>query len=424
MKLSELFLLFWVLVSAHTLLSGQNEPNWIKPNNQRVSTSVGLQLWSLYTTGGQVFDQSTQSWAPTSDRLNFMIRRTRLGFKGMPFSRLKYNLTLAIDHVGNDDYDGATGSGNNASFPSVSLWNAFVQWQVIAQKETLYFTFGYFAPQFHRESFTSALSVSSMEKAMSQNYARRHLTGTGPGRAAGITMGGLIHVAHMPLALSYDLGVFAPTFGSSTAGQQAAPVFTGRAVIHLGQPEFEKYKLGAGFNTFGKRKGISVGIAASYQGTTDRFEQSTGIGLDLLANYGPINIKGDYTLMQRNDRDEQGAFAVQSATWNAALSWNVPFGKYLLEPTLMVYGFNGPTDALAQTRAKQVGSFSGKEQAWDFGINWYLHPKRLKLQLHYTLRQGDAGEAGNTAKVNQYFNQSGQAIQRGDWLAFGIVARF
>lgn len=389
-----------------------------------LNTSVGFQIWGLYTSNGEVYDEATQSWQPTSDRLNFMVRRTRLGFKGRPYDRLKYNLTLAIDHVGNDDYDGATGGGNNGAFPNVSLWNAWVQWQLLPSSDVLHLTAGYFPPQFHRESITSALAVPSMEKAMSQNYARRHLVGTGPGRAVGLNIGGQWHREDAPLAFSYDLGLFAPTFGTTTAGVQSAPVWVGRGVLHLGDPEFSKYRLGAGFNTFGKRKGLSLGVAFSRQGSTDRFERSTALGIDLLANYGPFNFKADYTAMQRSATNADEKFDVSANTWNVAASVNLPFGKYLLEPALMAYGFDGPMDALGQQQAKAMAAFSGRERALDVGLNLHLNPGKLIVQLHYTLRDGEAGAAGDEARVNQYFSQNGKAIRRGDWLGVGVIGKF
>ncbi len=400
-------------------------PHWLQPRSDyKMRVTAGFQIWGLYTMNGEVYDEATQTWQPTSDRLNFMLRRTRLAFKGRPYERLKYNLTLAIDHVGNDDYDGATGGGNNGSFPNVSLWNAWVQWQVLPASDALHLTAGYLPPQLHRESFTSALAVSSLEKAMSQNYARRHLTGTGPGRAAGINLGGMWRNETQRVAFSYDLGLFAPTFGGPTAGRKAAPVWVGRGVLHLGDPEFGRYRLGAGFNTFGKRKGVSLGVGGSWQGATDRFDRSTGLAFDLLANYGPFNLKGDYTLMQRRAADGDGTFRVHTRTWNMAASVNLPFGKYLLEPALMAYGFDGPMDALGQEHTKATAAFSGRETALDVGLNLHLNPGKLIVQVHYTLRNGNAGAAGDEARVNQYFSQSGQAIRRGDWLGMGLIGKF
>ncbi len=420
MKLNSLIPILWVWP---VVLCAQPPAPQAQPA-PRVKTSVGFQIWGLYTMNGQVFDTEANTWQPTDDRLNFMLRRTRLTFKDQPNARLRYNLTLAIDHVGNDDYDGATGGANNGGFPAVSVWNARIEWQVLPEKDVLWLTAGYFAPQFHRESFTGALVVPSLEKAMSQNYARRHLTGTGPGRAAGINLGGLWQAEGTAVAFSYDLGLFAPTFGTASAGVLAAAVWTARGVLHLGDPEFERYRLGAGFNTFGKRKGISLAAATSYQGATDFFERSTSLAFDLLANYGPFNLKGDYTLMQRAATDEAGSFTLPTRTWHLAASINLPVGKYVLEPSVMAYGFDGPTDALGQSRARAVRAFSGSEIALDFGLNLHINPNKLIVQIHYTLRDGNAGAAGPEARVNQFFSQNGQAIRRGDWLGAGLIGRF
>ena len=96
-----------------------------------------------------------------------------------------------------------------------------------------------------------------MEKAWSQNYLRRHLVGTGPGRAAGMNFGGLFYKEGQTVSLQYDIGLFSPVSqavsGNST-GVQSSPLATARLLFMFGDPESKKYITGHKPNHFGKRE--------------------------------------------------------------------------------------------------------------------------------------------------------------------------
>jgi hypothetical protein len=100
--------------------------------------------------------------------------------------------------------------------------------------------------------------------------------------------------------------------------------------------------------------------------------------------------------------------------------------RYFLEPVFMVMQFSGASDLAGQAKAKALGAYSGSETTFDAGINWYLNKSRLKLMLHYTWHQADAGEAEGMAFTgNAWFSESGVgAIRRGNWLGLGVNAIF
>ena len=66
---------------------------------------------------------------------------------------------------------------------------------------------------------------------------------------------------------------------------------------------------------------------------------------------------------------------------------------------------------------------AGEDYTFDFGINFYFNPD-LKLALHYTLRDGNAGMAGDGSKVNNYFVSGAGAVRYGDWMGLGVSAVF
>lgn len=387
------------------------------------------QLWSSYTFGEEVFNEEADIYEQVDNRANVMFRRARLGFKMDAYKNLKFTLVGAYDLIGRDVLSGTVGGTNNGSLPEFDIWDAFLQWKISRNNETLNLVGGYFRPQMSRESITSGWSVNSMEKSMSQNYIRRHLVGYGPGRALGLNLGGLWLSENQDFGLNYNFGVFNPVYtanGGNSQGSKFAPLLVGRVVLNIGDSEMLEYKIGYDINYYGQRRGLSLGLSGSWQGETVLFESSYATEMDFLLNLGHLNFDGEWNLMWRQGQRDLGndvirEFAYASNAGHLRMGYNMVVGKMFLEPTFMIMQFNGGKEALEQADAKAVSSFSGSEATYDLGVNWYLNKKRLKLMLHYTWREGDAGDAGDGATVNQFFSQSGVgAIHRGDWLGLGM----
>lgn len=419
----------WMLLA----LPLTSQPAWLPETKGSLEPYLMLQLWGSYTRGQEVFDAKSQQYRPAGDRLNTQIRRGRAGLRGQPYETLRFNLMMHYDLIGRDALS-ATIGGYNAATPKVGIWDVSAQWQLKPGSQAFWLTGGFFRPQFSRESITSGWSVNSMEKAMSQNYIRHHLVGTAPGRAVGLNLGGLLLPVADKLGLQYNLGLFNPlttgqpttAYSGNSAGLTASPLLVGRLVLYLGQPEQETYQIAYDINYFGQRRGLSLGLSAAYQGPTDIFQYSQALNADFLFNYGPVQIDGDVNLMwragQRPLDPEVRDFVYASQTGHLRAGVNIPLGdRYLLEPAFMVMQFYGGLSAEAQADAAAVAAFAGQETALDLGLNWYLNQKRLKVMLHYTWQQGEAGEAAAGTQVNPYFSQSGVgAIRRGDWLGLGM----
>ncbi|PHN04676.1 hypothetical protein CRP01_19350 [Flavilitoribacter nigricans DSM 23189 = NBRC 102662] len=393
----------------------------------KIKPSVGFQMWTTYTDGMEVYNAATETYEVAENRLNTQLRRTRLGVKGQPFEDLSFNFTAALDLVGKDLLSATEAGGNNGSSPTFRVWNAFVQWRLLPKKEYAHLVAGYQVLPIGRESITSALRSTSMEKSWSQNYLRRHLTGIGPGRAMGLNLGGLFLNEHSNVHFEYNLGVFNPVFeavnGNST-GLRSSPMIAGRAIIHIGDPESQTFSMNHKINYFGKRKGISLAFAVAEQGRTDLFRQNRALGGDVLLNYGGLNIDGEYYYLSRSsfDLDASPSFATHGRTGYARVSYdlNLP-RRMVLEPVAMYSFFRGAMEEGAQSQAQSLKSFAGKDETFDLGANLYWNPD-FKISLHYTWRWGDAGTGGEGVTFNNYFQQSGLgAIRRGNWLGLGLV---
>ena len=421
-RLLLLLLLFAQQLSAQrtTAVSGQYQ--WLAPRDSQL-IKVGLlsQFWTTYSTGTTVYNQQTAAYEPVDDRLNISFRRARLVFSGAPYARITYNLALHYDLTGHDILAGTLGSTNRDQ-PTVGIWDAFGQYRLSTRTQLLTLTAGYFRPQLQRESITTAWAPSSFEKSMSQNYVRRHLTGTGPGRAMGLNLGGLW--LGSGVGLLYNVGIFTPVaigLEGSSGGRKSAPLLAGRLSLQLGQPEMPAYGIAYQQNYYGERKGLSLDINLSRQGETDKFSAAYAYGPGFLFNYGPVNMDAEWLWLLRRGTELTGVpFDNRSATGHVRLSYNLRAGRYLLEPSFMLMAFQGAMNAEGQRQAVLVDAAAGREVTRDAGLNLHFNKRKLRVYLHYVWRTGEAGAAGNGARVNQFFFQPGiGAIRRGNYWGLG-----
>lgn len=423
------FLLSYELVSAQSAEPNESKnwkPEWLKKKEDfKINVKGMVQLWTIYSTNFEVFNKESKTYEKVDDRINTSLRRARVVLSGTPYERLQYSVALFYDQAGRDILSSGIG-GTNKADPSVGIWDAFLQWKVSKKTETVNIIGGWFRPQVQRENITSGWSVGSFEKAMSQNYVRRNLVGTGPGRAAGLNLGGLKN--WNKIGVNYNLGLFNPLttgFDESSSGQAFSPLVTGRLVLTFGDPELEKYGISYETNFYNQRKGLSLDFNFGTQGKTDQFLGSSTVGTGFLFNYGALNMDGEWFWMQRKGASEDIGFKARNETGHVRMGVNLPAGKFILELTAMVMAFSGASGSKEQKEASILKMSSGAETTYDVGLNWYLDKKNLKLQLHYTFRDGDPGDAGDGAAVNAYFSQSGVgAIKRGNWLGVGLNAIF
>jgi len=421
-RLLLLLLLFGQQLSAQHAAAEKGQYQWLAArDSQLLKVSLLTQFWTTYSTGTAIYNQQTGTYEPVDDRLNISFRRARLVFSGAPYARITYNLALHYDLTGHDILAGTLGSTNRDQ-PTVGIWDAFGQYRISTRTQALTLTAGYFRPQLQRESITTAWAPSSFEKSMSQNYVRRHLVGTGPGRAMGINLGGLW--LGSGIGLLYNIGIFTPVaigLEGSSGGRQSSPLLAGRLSLQIGQPEMSTYGISYQQNYYGERKGLSLDLNIARQGETDKFTAAYAYGPGCMLNYGPLNIDAEWLWLLRRGAETSGStFNSHSATGHVRLSYNLRLGRYLLEPSFMLMAFRGAMDADGQRQAGLVDASAGREATRDAGLNLHFNKRKLRLYLHPVWRAGEAGAAANGARVNQFFFQPGVgAIHRGNYWGLG-----
>lgn len=408
----------------------QDEPSTLNRvlEDYQIKGSVGLQLWGTYGYGMNVIGEDGLA-TPADARFNGQLRRSRFSLKGQPYSTLSFKVTAALDLVGHDVLSGTEAAGNNGSSPAFRVWNVIVQWQRKAEDDRLYLIGGYFVSPIGRESNVAALASTSFEKAWSQNYLRRHLVGIGPGRAMGLMVAGQLHGEGEQRHLTYELALQNPLFtglAGNSSGLAYSPLLTGRLAFQLGDPEQKTYSPGKKVNYFGKRKGITLGLAAAGQGTTDLFESNTAYGVDWLANTGKWHLDGEFYRLERSGRAGDGSeLNTDGYTGYLRLGHNVDLPRALtLEPVVSYWFYRGASDLTGIESANELSTFSGADSGLDVGANLYFNPK-TKLSLFFALRRGNAGDGVPTTVNNNYFRQPGVGVvERASYFGMGWVGTF
>ena len=426
-KIAIIAVLFFIIVTS-SFSQTEKKSDWLtKLDKLNITTSFNVQIWAVYTQGTDVYDTNKKAYSAVGDRLNFTLHRSRYGINAQPYKNLKFNFTFAADFIGRDAYSALDGGQNNGANPAFRLWQTYFQLRTKSESEQGFLTVGYFTPRIGRESLTNPLQSTSMEKAWSQNYLRRHLTGIGPGRAVGLNYGGLFFKEGHFVSMQYDFGLFTPVYqavGGNSQGSQASPLLVGRTVWMFGDPESKKYSMGCKPNHFGKRNGLSIGLSFATEGNTDLYENSLSYGTDFLLNWGQLNVDGDWHIMTRKANDVDGKDKSVANTGYIRVSYNLPLKNgFTLEPVASLAQYNGEMEAIGQILSAHTGMPAGEDQYLDVGFNFYFNPD-LKLALHYTFRDGDPGAAGDGTTINNYFLSGAGAVRHGDWLGLGVSAIF
>jgi len=392
----------------------------------KIEPVLSFQFWSTYTQGLKVFNSDLNIYEPAENRLNFQFRRGRFGFKGQMSDQFRFTFIGSFDLAGRDLLSATSGGLNTGSLPGLGLWDAFGEYKLSKKSEVVYLVFGWFRPQFSRESMTAVWATSSFEKAMSQNYIRTHLVGIGSGRAAGVNFGGLLKNKKNKIFGQYNIGLFTPQwlkYSGNSAGFNTSLLKSARLVYYLGDPEMTKYGISYQTNYFNKRKGLSLGISYADQGQTDLFDKNTAFQPDILFNWGSFNLDAEWNFMQRvslqqNVRYPEGAGHIR-------FSNNVQLFGLFLEPTFMYVKYKGGLTIQEQFLASSISANAGTDENIDYGVNIYFNQNKFKVAFHHTWNRGNMGEGLPGFSQNLYFRQNGLgAIKRGNYWGLGINGIF
>jgi hypothetical protein len=394
------------------------------------------QFWGAYT-----YDPYS---VPEHDaRLDFLVRRARWTFKGQAAPDIAYQFGVAYDGLGKDPLTTGVGGTAAPSTPSsVQVIDAYATWTVDTTWANL--TVGLFKPVTSREIISAFTNLPSLDNSPTYGYVRDALFTRSTAREAGANLGGSLADTSHALSATWDLGVFDASqeklaSGSVTGSGKWAPLFTGRASATWGDPETKAYSIARPGESYGKRKGITAGFFATWQGETDvkfdttwavnvirnkantkdsvfaqtrtvkyagGFAENKVVGGDLQAEWSGWVLNAEYDWMYRRfDAADRKRDTVRipgldysDAAWHVRLAYGIDVAKVRVEPS----GMYGSYDA----DAKSVLNPGGEESVLDLGVDTYLHKQSVRVGLHWVHEDGKAKSgytqgAGSTGKYSQ-----------------------
>jgi len=371
-----------VFIFTFNAVEGKGENHYSE--DKAVIPYANFQIWNTYAWDEKIAE------GPVDDRFSPFVRRGRVGLKGAPYENLYYNVQLSFDNLGKDDY--MVRGTNNVK--SIDVWSAYFTWTI--PKTTLFnLSSGFMLPHISRECTTNPWSVSSLDKAYTSCYLRRFVTGKNNGIGPGVNLGGFKNFKHA--SVIYNLGVYNNLNNSTTAGVKYAPLYVGRVVFTLGAPELKKYKYTLSSTFFGKKRSVSLGVGGSRQGAADSYTSNRTYGMDLLLEYNGFHVDGEYYWLER----EASGKTFDYTTSHVRVSYRMKIGKCFLEPSFMHMAFEGED-------AAPSGFYNGTHYLNDYGINWHIASKKLKLYFHVVSQYGsgtknylisNGGEKGDYAAL-------------------------
>ena len=346
------------------------------PRITDIRLSAGMQFMGVATTGAKSDVNGDFKLEPVSNRMDFLIRRGRLGFSGRVLDTLEFRVILYYDNLGKDRHSGLRSTPTDGT---TGIWDAFCTWN--AQPTWANVTFGFFRPQIGRENLTSGFNTdSSMDKLPTQVYQRLHVVGRSSGREMGVNVGGLRTSSKW--TLNYNIGVFDTSHerlvGLANGGERWSPLTVGRVAVSYGDPEMQTYSIDYRMNYFNRRNGVTAAVSHAHQGETNLFRKNQTTEFDILANYRGLNLDAELDLMSRTWPTHAD---YTDKVWHVRSGYNIRMRDTWIEPVAVYVRFTGALNSLFS---------SGRDQLSEISLNWYIRETRVRLNVHRTWQTGRA----------------------------------
>ena len=375
--------------------SANAAPTFYFGDGKKLTIFQMVQVWNVYTLENDGFDPNMDA------RNDIYIRRGRIGVKGKIRKDISFRVWFAYDNLGKNEASASTGTPNSTAGKGTDgtenrefyIWDAIWTWHL--DPEWANISIGYFRPQVGKESITTAFKVISFQKSLPNFSPRKHIVGRGPGRETGINIGGLA----LNKKLNYNFGIFdtnhknivgnatnskQPTVGD---GKKWSPMYALRIAWSFGDPEHKKYKMGYTQTYYGKRNGVTVGLNYTYQGETDVFKKNGLYGVDILANFGPIDFNAEYDWLYRDVGGTVGSGT--DRVWSVKAGYNFKLANgQIIRPAVMVS--KEEVDKDANNDYVSDTGVAVEQELYEISLNWLINKDNLKLNIAY-----DWGEKAN-----------------------------
>ncbi len=329
---------------------------------------MACSLFSLATQPEVVFKPflKTQLWnAVSADDVSTYIRRGRVGMGITLGNTWAFSTCLEFDNTGKDQWAIPSGSLSDAN---VGLWDMYLSWKPLSDKNILVITSGYTLPQLSREVMTKPWFIPSLEKAKSSTFLRNFVTGKSNGISPMVNVGGVFGGDHH----WYEYNASLIQAGKDVHNENSlAELLAGRFNLGLGKKMPYRYKKKSILSA--EHNALVIGINGSYQGETQDFDANMSYGLDLIGNLKGLKASAEYSRMTRMIDDD----VFKGNTGFVRISYNEEISNARrCEASLMFtfYDFD----------SNPFGLKSGTSSYFDVGFDFYASANVVKVSLHYT----------------------------------------
>ncbi len=255
-----------------------------------------IEHWMQYYPGGRRAQPKSQ----------FFIRRGRMGMKGVYNDQLSYSFMFHFDRLGQNP------ALQKGRYKGVNIWNTYLSYKAIKSSSLFNIHAGYFWSAVSREYNTVPWNIGSFDKTESAINLRRFVTGKNNGIVPGVALGGHWHNAQS-IGFDYRAGIYQP----ETPGYNLMPLYTGRFMFVLGQPEQEYYKYMLPGTLWKQRRGITLSTGISYQQkmiTPDSIHVNNNMayGADMCFDYAYFRCVAEYYMLHRKIENTNRGGVVQT----------------------------------------------------------------------------------------------------------------
>ncbi len=328
-------------------------------DSKNLTFTGGMRIQTRYSYNGKL----------TGDH-NFQIKRLRLKGKGEVLGIAKYYAELKIDAT-------TLSSGFEISKPQAE--NAWVEFNRLPHTNL---RIGLYDIPFSRNALTSDSKLLFMDRSL----IKMLVDDVG---FADNTIGALFHEVVMGGRLAYAVGVF-----DNNKLSDGLPTAAGRFTLHLLDPGKKPGSRGSYANYrcsyIGEGRRLEIGANVAYtpdarnaMNTMGKFDVYA-VGGDVFFNSGPFTLQGEYDWYRKSmtggDVDTRGGY-VQAGILVDSVIERVCSASWI------------PPIELA-ARYQDVDSedvSTGRTQAVDVGINFYIRGHNLKIQTTHTYFDKEIG---------------------------------
>ena len=344
-----------------------------KKDTNKIQTYAVFQNWNRY------------SFSDTEYEAEF--RRLRAGLKGEPLSFLSYNVMFQYDRLGSRI---SSTSGFAPTFVNISFYP-------FKNKAVFCVNTGYIWAGITREFLTSPLTMAPLDKTPGITFLRNFLTAKSNGIVPGTSINGSIQFP--ALDIYYRSGIFFPE-KFNTITSYSGPLQTAHLTFSFFDREREENNSFTMKGVhFGRRNMLSVGMGASYAGSTKNwinsedtisFSRQYAYGVDGKAEIQNIEITGEAFWLESGLSNSY----FKGLEWSFQLSYKIFItAERLFQPFLQLSGYRGK--GLDYTVFRNNGSYfiSGivfwytSSNALSINYTWYketineIDDQALKLVL-------------------------------------------